>query len=72
MVLKEKGTGVLEGSRKATVTMRRSRRMAASMMLMYIFLYGFVKRWRMRTARAARLMKNWREREGGGGGMMAV
>ena len=43
--------------------------MTVSMTLMYIFSYGLTKRWTMRTASAARLIRNWGEkREGGEGG----
>ena len=56
--------GLPEGSRNAAVTMRRLRRMAVSMTLMYIFSYGLTNRWTIRTVRAARLIRNWGRKEG--------
>lgn len=58
MTLKAKGTGELEGSSKATVTISKLRRIAASMRLVDIFLKGLVKRWTSRTPNAAKLIRN--------------
>lgn len=48
----------MEGSRKAAVTISRLRRMAVSMMFIYIFSYGLTNRWIMSTVKADKLIRN--------------